>query len=180
MRARVALDDEPAVAARRMEPQLAVQPGGVVAQIHVVVERSIGRVGLWTLRHGIAVMDEFVVAAGSAMGAVDTHQCRLGCGPWPFSSMTRPAAKRQTTSVAPQALQLFNGDFINRQARHFAERLRREAEGEAAQIELAYRLALARRPTAAERDAMSSFLRTGSLEEMSRVILNLNEFAYAN
>jgi hypothetical protein len=93
---------------------------------------------------------------------------------------TRPAAKRQTTSVAPQALQLFNGDFINRQARHFAERLRREAEGEAAQIELAYRLALARRPTAAERDAMSSFLRTGSLEEMSRVILNLNEFAYAN
>ncbi|MCX6603550.1 MAG: PSD1 and planctomycete cytochrome C domain-containing protein [Acidobacteria bacterium] len=93
---------------------------------------------------------------------------------------SRPAAKRQTTSVAPQALQMFNGDFINRQARHFAERLRREASGQAAQIELAYRLALARRPSAAERDAMLSFLRTSSLEEMSRVILNLNEFAYAN
>lgn len=93
---------------------------------------------------------------------------------------SRPAAKRQTTSVAPQALQMFNGDFINRQARHFAERLRREVRGQAAQIELAYRLALARRPSAAERDAMLSFLRTSSLEEMSRVILNLNEFAYAN
>ena len=94
---------------------------------------------------------------------------------------TRPAAKRQTTSVAPQALQLFNGDFINRQAKYFAERLRREAgTGPAAQIELAYRLALARRPKAAEKDAMSSFLRTGSLEEMCRVILNLNEFVYAN
>jgi hypothetical protein len=93
---------------------------------------------------------------------------------------TRPAAKRQTTSVAPQALQLFNGDFINRQAKYFAERLRREADGSAAQIEMAYRLALARRPKPAEKDAMLSFLQTGSLEEICRVILNLNEFAYAN
>ena len=94
---------------------------------------------------------------------------------------TRPAAKRQTTSVAPQALQLFNGDFINRQAKYFAERLRREAGAEpAAQIELAYRLALARRPAAAEKDTMLSFLQSGSLDEMCRVILNLNEFAYAN
>ncbi|MFN0104991.1 MAG: PSD1 and planctomycete cytochrome C domain-containing protein [Bryobacteraceae bacterium] len=94
---------------------------------------------------------------------------------------TRSAAKRQTTSVAPQALQLFNGDFINRQARHFAERLRKEAGADtAAQIELAYRLALARRPKAEEKDAMFSFLQGGTLEEMCRVILNLNEFAYAN
>jgi hypothetical protein len=93
----------------------------------------------------------------------------------------RPAAKRQTTSVAPQALQLFNGGFMNRQARHLAERLRREAGAEpAAQIEMAYRLALARPPKPAERDAMSTFLQTGTLEQMCRVILNLNEFAYTN
>jgi hypothetical protein len=93
----------------------------------------------------------------------------------------RPAARRQTTSVATQALQLFNGDFINRQARHFAERLRREAgpdDGE--RIGMAYRLALARKPRAAERETMLEFLKTGTLEEMCRVILNLNEFAYAN
>ena len=93
---------------------------------------------------------------------------------------TRPAAKRQTTSVAPQALQMFNGDFINRQAKYFADRLRREAQGAEAQIELAYRLALARRPTATELQAMLGFLQTGSLEQMTRVVLNLNEFAYAN
>jgi hypothetical protein len=93
----------------------------------------------------------------------------------------RPSAKRQTTSVAPQALQLFNGDFVNRQARHFAARLRAEAGDQpSAQIERAYRLALARKPTPAEKDAMLSFLKDGSLEEMCRVILNLNEFAYAN
>lgn len=93
----------------------------------------------------------------------------------------RPSAKRQTTSVAPQALQLFNGDFINRQATYFAERLRRESGPAAdAQVELAYRLALARRPLAKEKDAMISFLQRGTLEEMCRVILNLNEFVYAN
>ncbi len=91
----------------------------------------------------------------------------------------RPAAKRQTTSVAPQALQLFNGDFIQRQARHFAQRLRAEA-GAKAQIELAYRLALARRPKPGELKLMLEFLSQSSLEEMCRVILNLNEFAYAN
>lgn len=93
---------------------------------------------------------------------------------------TRPAAKRQTTAVAPQALQMFNGDFINRQAKYFAERLRKEASGPETQIELAYRLALARRPTATELTAMRTFLESSSLEELARVIFNLNEFAYAN
>ncbi|MBZ2186404.1 MAG: DUF1549 and DUF1553 domain-containing protein [Bryobacter sp.] len=93
----------------------------------------------------------------------------------------RSAGKRQTTSVAPQALQLFNGGFMNRQARHLAERLRKEPGAEAPrQIELAYRLALARRPKPEEREAMLAFLQTGSLEELCRVILNLNEFAYTN
>jgi hypothetical protein len=93
----------------------------------------------------------------------------------------RTAAKRQNTAVATQALQLFNGDFVNRQARHFAARLRAEAGSNPdAQIERAYRLALARRPSAGERAAMRAFLAKSSLEEMARVIFNLNEFAYAN
>ncbi|MBM3754917.1 MAG: DUF1553 domain-containing protein [Acidobacteria bacterium] len=93
----------------------------------------------------------------------------------------RTAAKRQNTAVATQALQLFNGDFVNRQARHFAARLRAEAGDDIdARIERAYRLALARRPSAAEKAAMRAFLQRSSLEEMARVIFNLNEFAYAN
>ncbi len=110
--------------------------------------------------------------------------------------------QRNVTTVAPQALTLFNGDFVNEQARHFAARLRKEAgENPKRQITHAYRLALSRTPTRAETSAMTEFLRVeaarlrveapdskplpdaqaaaAALEQMCRVILNLNEFAYA-
>jgi hypothetical protein len=78
-------------------------------------------------------------------------------------------------------LTLFNGDFVNRQSRHFAERLRQEAGADPAkQIDLAYRLALARPPKPAETAAMLDFLKREPLEQMCRVIFNLNEFAYAD
>lgn len=93
----------------------------------------------------------------------------------------RSAAQRQTTSVAPQALQLFNGSFVNRQARALAARLREEAGPDPKkQIDLAFRLTLARPPTAAESKSMAAFVKEQSLEELCRVIFNLNEFAYAN
>ncbi len=87
--------------------------------------------------------------------------------------------QRQVTTVAPQALSLFNGDFVNQQAKHFAARLKREAGGEPAQqIALAWRLALCREPSAAESARMLAFLREESLEQACRVVLNLNEFVY--
>jgi hypothetical protein len=91
----------------------------------------------------------------------------------------RSAARRMTTSVAPQALTLYNGSFVNKQARYFAWRLMNEAGSDpAAQIELAYRLALARQPSDAERRAMLAFLKKESIERLCRVIFNLNEFVY--
>jgi len=94
---------------------------------------------------------------------------------------TRPNDKRLTTTVAPQALTLFNGSFINRQANHFAERLRKEAGDDAdRQIDLAYRLALCRMPSEAERCAMREYLQRQSLTQMCRVMFNLNEFMYAD
>ena len=94
---------------------------------------------------------------------------------------TRTTARRQNTSVATQALTLFNGDFVNRQAQHLADRLRRDAGPDPAkQIDLAYRLALARPPNPAETAAMLDFLKRESLEQMCRVIFNLNEFAYVD
>jgi mono/diheme cytochrome c family protein len=94
---------------------------------------------------------------------------------------TRSAARRQNTSVPTQALTLFNGHFVNRQSQHMAERLRREAGPDAVkQIDLAYRLALARPPTAGETQVMLDFLQRESLEQMCRVIFNLNEFAYVD
>jgi hypothetical protein len=109
---------------------------------------------------------------------------------------TRSCDKRLVTTVAPQALSLFNGDFVQRQARHFAERLQREAGAEpAAQLERAYLLALCRPPAAPERTLMLDFLsqeadnlrragvpddtaRRQALEQLCRVLFNLNEFVY--
>jgi hypothetical protein len=87
--------------------------------------------------------------------------------------------QRQVTTVAPQALSLFNGEFVNQQARHFAARLMREAGDEPArQLTLAYRLALCRDPTNAELAMMLRFRAVEPLDQVCRVILNLNEFAY--
>ena len=115
---------------------------------------------------------------------------------------TRSTAKRAVTSVAPQALTLFNGDFVTEQARHFAERVVWEVGIDPeSQIERAYLLALARPPTATERDRMVAFMdreaaawidetserprdaatgRRHALVQMCRVILNLNEFVYTD
>ncbi len=101
---------------------------------------------------------------------------------------TRSTELRNRTTIAPQALTLFNGDFANRQARHLAERLMREAGDDSArQIELAYRLTLCRPPSQPETATMQRFLvdaagedRRLALEQLCRVILNLNEFVYSN
>jgi hypothetical protein len=87
--------------------------------------------------------------------------------------------QRQTTTVAPQALSLFNGEFATGQARHFAARVKREAgDDPEAQIRLAWRSALCREPSDRELAAMRAFLEEESLEELCRVIFNLNEFVY--
>jgi hypothetical protein len=114
----------------------------------------------------------------------------------------RTAAKRVVTTVAPQALTLMNGAFVNRQARYFADRLVREAgDLPEKQIDRAYVLALCRPPTAAEKEALLQFLKeeadgltkeaikkgkplpagaaqAAALRQMCRVIFNLNEFVY--
>ena len=87
--------------------------------------------------------------------------------------------QRQVTTVAPQALSLFNGEFVNQQAQHFAARLNREAGDDAEkQIILAWKLALCREPSRDEMAKMSVFLQEQPLEQACRVILNLNEFVY--
>ena len=88
-------------------------------------------------------------------------------------------SKRQVTTVAPQALTLFNGEFTNGLSHKFAQRLRREAGAEVdGQITLAWRLALCRQPSDGERAQLRAFIARESLEQCCRVILNLNEFVY--
>ena len=90
-------------------------------------------------------------------------------------------ARREASTHAPQALEMLNGDMSNRLARAFAARLRSEAGPVAAkQVDLAYRLATSRLPSAAEKQTALAFLRTQPLEEFALAILNLNAFVYVN
>lgn len=103
---------------------------------------------------------------------------------------TRSAAQRNVTSVAPQALAMLNGNFVNRQSEHLAVRLEREAGTDRkAQIRLAWRLTLCREASERELSAMLQFLETPRspalsehqvLVQMCRALFNLNEFAYAD
>ena len=103
---------------------------------------------------------------------------------------TRSSSARQVTTVAPQALSLFNGEFVNRQARHLAARLVVEAgDSPGKQVGHLFRLALCRQPTEREQQEMETFLRqeaksegvtSRALEQLCRVVLNLNEFVYSD
>ena len=67
--------------------------------------------------------------------------------------------RRSTTTIAPQALALFNGEFTRTEARYFAERVVKEAGNDAEkQIERAYKIALVRKPTAAQKALALQFL----------------------
>jgi hypothetical protein len=67
------------------------------------------------------------------------------------------------------------------QARHFAERLQRERPNNlTAQIERASWLAFGRAPSAAEQKQFAAFARQHGLPNLCRVLLNLNEFTFAD
>lgn len=76
-----------------------------------------------------------------------------------FCDTARSADRREVTTVAPQALELFNGEFVNRQSRHFADRIIAEVGPSAgAQLDHGFRLALGRLPTPGERASLAKFL----------------------
>ena len=78
-----------------------------------------------------------------------------------FCDTARSVERRSVSTVAPQALTLLNGEFVNRQAYHFAQRLIREAgPTPEKQITYAYQLALGRPPEQEELDATLDYLRT--------------------
>lgn len=88
-------------------------------------------------------------------------------------------ARRIVSTVAPQALMLLNDVFAIEIAQAFAERLQREAgEAPADKIRQAFRLALQRDPAPEEAAECADFLKSRTLPELCRTILNLNEFAY--
>jgi Protein of unknown function (DUF1549)/Protein of unknown function (DUF1553) len=90
-------------------------------------------------------------------------------------------ARRQSSTHAPQALELLNGTLANGLAEAFAERLRSEVGNDPEQlVERAYLLAAGRMPTERERQPAVEFLKTQPLKEFALAMFNLNSFLYVN
>ncbi len=101
----------------------------------------------------------------------------------------RSTPVRFVTTQPTQALALLNGDFLNKQAALFADRLRREAGADIGkQVRLALNLATMRPPSDAEvrrgldliaalktKDRVST---EAALKYFCLVVVNLNEFVY--
>jgi hypothetical protein len=87
--------------------------------------------------------------------------------------MVAPCPARAVSTFAPQALILLNGPFMQEQSKAFAARLMHEAGDTKAQVERAYRLALARAPGPGEREMALTFL-SGQTELLrDRLLANL-------
>jgi len=90
-------------------------------------------------------------------------------------------ACRESSTHAPQALELLNGRLANELAAAFAQRLLREAGPDPVrQIERAYLVAVGRPPTEKEQALAVEFLRKQPLTEFTLAIFNLNTFLYVN
>jgi hypothetical protein len=91
------------------------------------------------------------------MQAFDGPDAQASCG------------RRVTTTVAPQALALLNDPFIRARAEDLARRLAKEAGDEAeAQVRLAWRLALAREPSAGELKSSTGFIQAQFRQRATR------------
>ncbi len=100
-----------------------------------------------------------------------------------FEAFDRPdtnasCARRDVTTIAPQALTLLNGRLARESARALADRVAREVGPDpGARVDRAYRLALGRPPDAHERGLALAFLgRDPALPRFCLALLNLNEF----
>jgi hypothetical protein len=94
--------------------------------------------------------------------------------------------RRRQSVTALQSLAMYDSDFVNTEAKFFADRVRKESspdQGE--QIERAFLIAFGRVPADAEKAKIRAFLGTiPSKEEgligLCRVLLNSNEFLYVD
>ena len=94
--------------------------------------------------------------------------------------------RRESSTHAPQALELLNGRTSNQLADHFAKRLRRECgDDPSRQIERAFVLCTARPPTRRQKRLALAFLKSSqfadsSLREFALAMFNLNAFLYVD
>jgi hypothetical protein len=87
--------------------------------------------------------------------------------------------QRESSTHAPQALELMNGTFANQMSHDLAARLDREAGGSAEKmVDRAFRLATGQAPNAEELRLGVKFLAAQPASEFALAVLNLNDFLY--
>jgi hypothetical protein len=87
--------------------------------------------------------------------------------------------RRGVTTTPLQALELMNNAFVQRQARHLADRVMKSAGGDVERaVPEAYRSALGRDATAGERDRAVEAARDRGMFHVCWVLLNSTEFVY--
>jgi hypothetical protein len=92
-----------------------------------------------------------------------------------------PCARRNVSTVATQAFSLLNNRSSIEAAKALAARVATEAgEDNRAKVRRAYELALARGPDAKEEEICLRLLSERGLPELTRTLLNLNEFVYVD
>ena len=98
------------------------------------------------------------------------------------------SAKRDCSIVAPQALSWFNGSLTKQASQALSLRIESASEPEpesadddqstARRAALTFQFSLQRNPTSVELEAACAFLRSHSLAELCRAMLNTNEFVF--
>jgi hypothetical protein len=104
------------------------------------------------------------------------------------ASPDQHAPSRYETTVPQQALFLMNSPFVTEQAKALAARPEvAEAKSPTQKVEALYKLALGRRPTAAESELAVEFAGDdaskaafGPWEQLAQVLLLSNEFAFVD
>jgi mono/diheme cytochrome c family protein len=87
--------------------------------------------------------------------------------------------RRESSTHAPQALELLNGRISNELAQLFGQRVSDLANGERETLVFAaYRFALNRQPNSEELRVALDFLADGQVTEFALALFNLNEFMY--
>ncbi len=99
------------------------------------------------------------------------------------ANMSEVCSRRSTTVVPTQAFTLMNGQFVNLEAKHFAERVIELAGPDRTrQLDQAFLLALGRQPSSSEREKAGALFADAkpadALARLGVVLFNLNEFIY--
>lgn len=88
---------------------------------------------------------------------------------------------KRNESLSPlQALAMMNNGLMVTMAKHFAERVTKEADGLEAQVKRGFELTLSRPPTSDELTPLVDYAKKEGLENTCRVLMNLNEFSFVD